>query len=221
MAPTLPPDFPESGRQAAENIRRVHVPSYIKVIEFVGWTWGDLGAIDKIIAMWEAEAKVADESISRLNSGLAKLTSADAVAHWEGNAREEYVNWRNDFKDNTLGKYREGVWSVKKELDAIHGNIWSIRGHVVAMVIEAAALFLSSQAGPHPAALAADVVAFLALAATWVDWQFRVKSDLDGKGRNLENIGNQTRIDRGGGAVSLPFRAHVIADWSNWEQKPK
>ncbi|WUH98875.1 hypothetical protein OHR68_36090 [Spirillospora sp. NBC_00431] len=220
MAPSLPPDFSPAGREAAEKVRKVHSPAYVKILEFVGVNWGDTGGIDKIIRMWETEAKAADQSITTLNQDLAKLTSTDAATYWQGNAREEYVNWRTDFRDNTLTKYRDGAWAIKAALDEIYGNIWSIRGHVIAMVIEAGVLATAVQSAGTPIGAAVAIGTLLAFVGTWADFQFRVKGDLDAKGRNLENLRNQGNLNRGGGAVSLPFRSHVIKDWSNWETKP-
>jgi uncharacterized protein YukE len=219
MTRTLPHDFPEVGRQALEPIRKVHTPTYIKVLEFIGANWGDLNAIDYIIKIWASEIKTAQQSTDRLQRNLSKLKNAAAEGYWEGAAREEYVNWREDFHSNTLQKYLDGMQSVKEELDAIHGNIFSIRGHTVATVIEIGAIAAGIIASETGVGVVVAIAGLIAYVGTLLDYEFRVTGDLDDKGRNLENIRMKTQLDRGGGAVSAPFRGDIIKDWSDWETK--
>lgn len=219
MTSAIPADFPQVGRTALEAIRKVHAPTYVKVLEFIGITWGDLGGIDKITAVWKNEATRAGESIERLNRSFSKLTNESAQAYWQGNAREEYVNWRADFKTNTLDKYHQNMWNIKAQLDDVRGNILSIRGHVIAMAIEAGGMAIGIATAATVAGSAEGIIALVAFVGTFLDFQFRVLGDLEGKGRNLENIRDRDKVDRGGGVVSLPFKTDVIGDWDNWENR--
>jgi hypothetical protein len=219
MALTLPADFPQAGRSALDAVKKVHTPTYIKILEFIGVTWGDLDGIDKAIRIWQAEATRAKESIERLDKSFTKLTGADAESYWQGNARQEYVSWRNDLKANTLDKYLQNMWNIKEGLDSIHGNIWSIRGHVLALTLEAGGIALGMATAETIVGAAEGVIALVAFVGTWLDYYFRVKGDLDEKGRMLEVMRDRDRVDRGGGVVSLPFKTHVISDWDNWQNK--
>jgi hypothetical protein len=219
MTQTLPHDFPDAGRQALEEIRKVHSPSYVKLVEFIGLNWGDLSGINKIIKIWTDEITVTQQSMFRLDRGMAKLKNADTEAYWEGVARGQYVNWREDFNSNTLVKYMEGMKKVKAELDAIHGNIYSIRGHLIAMVIEVAVIAGGIATAETVAGAVAAVLALIAAIGTWLDYMIRVTGDLEEKGRSLENIRMEYRLDRGGGVVSAPFKSDIFKDWGDWESE--
>jgi uncharacterized protein YukE len=218
MSPTLPPDFPPELAQGLESVKKIHAGTYNKVLEFIGLNWGDIGAIDKAIAIWEKEATEADQSLARVKREFTQLTSNEASEYWEGGAREAYATWQQDFIDNTLAKYSTKVWDIKKALEAIKSNILSIRGHVVAMVIEIIGAIVGA-ASSNPVGYGAAILAALALLGTWADFQFRVKGDLDDKGAALEDIKDQDQIKRSDGSVSLPFSIQVIGDWDNWQNK--
>jgi hypothetical protein len=134
-------------------------------------------------------------------------------------ARDQYGNWREDFNSNTLVKYMEGMKKVKAELDAIHGNIYSIRGHLIAMVIEVAVIAGGIATAETVAGAVAAVLALIAAIGTWLDYMIRVTGDLEEKGRSLENIRMEYRLDRGGGVISAPFKSDIIKDWGDWESK--
>ena len=160
--------------------------------------------------------------MARSNNDLSKsgqkLTSADTANYWRGDARQAYVDWRNDFKSNTLDKYQQNIWDIKAALDSIVGTLKSIRAHIVAVVIEASVAILAA-ATDNPVGLAGAAVAALTLAGTLADLEFRVKNDLDGHCRDLETFRGRQKLDRGGGSVSLPFKDDIIGDWDNWQHK--
>ncbi|MFL6054211.1 MAG: hypothetical protein ACJ72W_15015 [Actinoallomurus sp.] len=192
---------------------------YSHVVKFINLYWGDVGAIDNAINnVWTKEGNRSTASIGNLDKSLGKLTSPDSVSYWEGNARDAYVNWRNDFKSNTLDRYHQNVWAIKVALDNIVGTLKSIRAHIIAMVIELAAT-MGAAATSNPVGYGAAALAGLALLGTWIDYELRVKNDLDNHGRELETIRDRDRLDRGGGNVSAPFKTDIIGDWDNWQHK--
>lgn len=219
MAGDLPPDFPPYAAAALGKIKSVDSGTYDYVVNFINLYWGDVNAINNAINnIWEREGRRAELSIARLDASGAKLTSPDAVAYWEGDAREAYANWRSDFKSNTLDKYQQSIWEIKSALDDIVGTMWSIRGHLVAMVIELATA-LGAAATSNPIGYGAAAVVGLTLLGTWMDYELRVKEDLDQHGRTLETLRDKNRLDRGGGRVSLPFKTDIVGDWDNWQHK--
>lgn len=218
MALNLPSDFPPAVAAGLLKVKKVHAGSYFRVVNFINAYWGDLSALDKAIAIWQNEGEVSRASIARLNTGLAKLAGKDAEKYWSGIARDEYVNWRNDFNDKTLNVYHENMLKIKDELDAIHSNIWSIRGHIIAMVIEIIGVAVGIAASATVIGAAEAVLALIALVGTLIDYEWRVQGDLDEKGRHLESISVGGKFDRGGGTLSLPFKTHIIGDWSDWRK---
>lgn len=218
MAPTIPPDFPSYLADGLQGVKKIDAGIYNKVLEFIGVNWGDTTAIGKAVAIWEKEATKADESLARVKTAFTQLNSSEASDYWEGGAREAYSTWQQDFIDNTLAKYSTKTWDIKKALEAIQSNINSIRGHVIAMVIEIIGIFVGA-ATSNPVGYAGAIIAGLALLGTWVDYEFRVKGDLNDKGAELENIKDEDPIKRADGSVSLPFSIQVIGDWDNWQNK--
>ncbi len=218
MAPTYPPDFPPDLAEGLNAVKKIHAGTYNKVLEFIGINWGDTNAIGKAVTIWENEATKADESVAKVKRDFTQLNSNEASEYWEGGAREAYSTWQQDFIDNTLAKYSTKMWDIKKALEAIKSNIDSIRGHVVAMVIEIIAIFVGA-ASSNPIGYGAAVLGALELLGTWADYQFRVKGELDDKGAGLEDIKDENQIKRSDGSVSLPFSIQVISDWDNWQNK--
>ena len=219
MAGDLPPDFPGYAAGAMGKIGAVSDGIYNMLLKFIHEYWGDVNAISKVSeGVWANEGKRAGLSNSRLDVSNQKLTNPDTAGYWKGDAREAYVAWRDDFKSNTLVKYQQNIWDIKSALDSLVGTINSIRGHIVAVVIEVA-LALGSAATDNPVGFGGAALLLLTLAGTLTDLEFRVKGDLDGHGRALETLREQNKVDRGGGVVSLPFKADVIGDWDNWQHK--
>jgi hypothetical protein len=91
----------------------------------------------------------------------------------------------------------------------------------LAFVIEAAVMAGGIATAENPVSAAAAIVALVAFVGTFLDYSFRVQSDLDDKGRKLQTLRQQHKLDRGGGVVSLPFKMQVIGDWDNWQNKQK
>jgi hypothetical protein len=216
MAGQLPPDFPGYAAAAMNKINSVSPTVYRYLLEFITNYWGDVGAISAASKVWEKEGKRAGQSNSDLDASHRKLTNPDTVNFWKGDAREAYVAWRDDFKSNTLDKYQQGIWDIKAALDSIIGTMNSIRGHIVAVVIEVAGAIAGAMTD-NPVGLGASAVFLLSVAGTLADLAIRVRSDLDGHGRTLETYRQQHKLDRGGGVVSLPFKTDIICDWDNWQ----
>jgi hypothetical protein len=87
----------------------------------------------------------------------------------------------------------------------------------VALAIEAGGIAVGIAASETGIGAAEGVIALLALIGTWADYEFRVRGDLDEKGRNLENIRTKFRLDRGGGVVSMPLKTDIVTDWRDWK----
>lgn len=219
MAPTLPADFPPAAAAGLEKVRRIHAPTWLKAVEFIGLNWGDLDAIDEAKEYWKKEEVRAKKAVNQMRDEFAKLSSVDTVAFWEGNAREAYAAWLSDFQSGTLEKYLTNVGQIIAKLEEIHGNIYSIRAHLIAMTFELVGIVAGLAAGETGVGLVAAVIALVAALGTWADFAFRVRGDLDEKGRQLEAFRVSNKVDRGNGSVSRPFKTDVIGDWSNWEKK--
>lgn len=218
MTGTLPVDFPAAGREAVKKIKTIHTPTYVKVLELIGFTWGDISAIDKAVTVWDDQLKVIQSSMTRLSEDLNRITGPEASEVWDGAAKDEYAAWRKDLEENTLNKLVGNIQELKTQLNSIRGNIYSIRVHVVATVIGIAAALASAMNGGE-VGIAAGVGVMLGVAGIMADLYFRVKGDLGDKGRELDQFWKNNNLDRGGQRVSLPFNIQVVGDWDNWEHE--
>lgn len=133
------------------------------------------------------------------------------------------MKWRDDFDANTLEKYKENLEGISAQLTAVRSTVFSLRVHLVAMIIEIGGVIagaIASSTGPGVVVGGpAIAISLLALAGTYADCQFRVKGDMGDRGRELADFRSASNLDRGGGAVSLPFDTQSIGDWDNWENK--
>ncbi|MFB4296345.1 hypothetical protein [Actinomadura sp. NTSP31] len=218
MTESLPADFPAVGREAVGKIQKIHTPTYIKVLELIGFTWGDVNAIDKAVAVWDAQLQALQGSMTRLSEDLSRMTGPEAGEVWDGAAKDEYAAWRKDLEEKTLDKFAENIQELKSQLNSIRGNIYSIRAHVVATVIGIAAALVSAMSGGE-VGIVAGVGVLLGVGGVLADLYFRVKGDLGDKGRELDQFWKKSNLDRGGQRVSSPFNIQVVGDWDNWEHK--
>lgn len=226
VPPVLPPDFPYPVAGVLEKIRHVSESLHDKIVRIINETWGDVGKLKHIRDnVWAKAISVAEGSMSDLQTDLDRLNGVKEANLWRGEARNEYIAWRNNLNAHNVIPTYNNLVEIKNRLDEAIHKVEGARIRIVAMVVEVAVTVGGMATAENPVSAAAAIIAGLSLVGTFLEFQLNLRNEFDALGNNLETLRDAHKIGYDDGlsyGVPPKFSADVISNWKDWEwtQRP-
>jgi len=222
--PILPPDFPLTG--TVEKIGEVSAELRDKIVKIINDNWGDVGKIKHARdTVWRSAIATAQQSMSNLQGDLDRLNSGKETSIWSGEARVEYVTWRNNFNLRNLTPTYNNMIEIKNKLDEAIGKVNGARIRIVAMVVEIGITVAGMATAENPVSLAAAVIAGLSLVGSFLEFELNLRNEFDNLGSSLQTLRDSRKVGYNDGleyGAPPKFASDVISNWKAWEstQKP-